>query len=78
MTVNSVRQTSWPPNRSQTGLNRLELEVEVGFEVQFHSELTGIGTTEAPLRQQQTLALGFRYWIAELSRCINPGVPSLD
>ncbi len=27
---------------------------------------------KAPLRQHQTLTLGFRYWIAELSRCINP------
>ena len=31
-----------------------------------------VGKTEAPLRQHQTLTLGFRYWIAKLSRGINP------
>ena len=40
------------------GFNRLELEVEVGFEVQFHSELTGIGTTEHRYASSKRSPLG--------------------
>ena len=36
VTVNSVRQISWPRKRSQTASIACELVVEIGLEVQFH------------------------------------------